>query len=74
MESLDQSAQFVDYNKQPIAILGAITANICSAGWELIGHRSFLPNAAQDAYGLGPTTQSGDTHYSKIGTQRKNEV
>ena len=41
MENLNQSAQFVDYKKPPLAILRAITANICSAGWESIG-ASFL--------------------------------
>ena len=36
-ESLSLSAQFVDYNKQPITILGAITTNFRSAGWEVVG-------------------------------------
>ena len=36
-ENLSLTAQFVDYNKQPINILGAITTTIRSAGWELVG-------------------------------------
>ena len=28
-------AQFVDYNRQPIVILGALKANTRSAGWEI---------------------------------------
>ena len=36
-ENLNLTAQFVDYNKQPINILGAITTTIRSAGWELVG-------------------------------------
>ena len=40
-ENLNLAAQFVDYNKQPINILGAITANIRSAGWEVV-EASFL--------------------------------
>ena len=36
-ENLNLTAQFVDYNKQPINILGAITTTIRSAGWEVVG-------------------------------------
>ena len=36
-ESLILSAQFVDYNKQPILILGALKADIRSARWEVKG-------------------------------------
>ena len=35
-------AQFVDYNKQPIVILGALTANIRSAGWEVHNARFLI--------------------------------
>ena len=35
------SAQFVDYNKQPINVLGAIATTIRSAGWEVM-EASFL--------------------------------
>ena len=35
VEKLYLPAQFVDYNKKPIAILGAVKANIRSAGWEV---------------------------------------
>ena len=34
-EKLSLSTQFVDYNKQPIQILGALCASIWSAGWEV---------------------------------------
>ena len=40
-ENLNLTAKFVDYNKQPINILGAITTTIRSAGWEVVG-ASFL--------------------------------
>ena len=36
-ESLNLSAQFVEYNKQPILILGALKANIRSGGWNVKG-------------------------------------
>ena len=36
-EKLNLSAQFVDYNKRPILILGALKANLRSAGWEVLG-------------------------------------
>ena len=34
-EQLNLPAQFVDYNKKPIVKLGALKANIPSAGWEI---------------------------------------
>ena len=37
MEKLNLSAQFVDYSKRPILILGALKANLRSAGWEVFG-------------------------------------
>ena len=40
-ENLNLTAQFVDYIKQPINILGAITTTIHSAGCEVVGS-SFL--------------------------------
>ena len=36
-EKLNLSAQFVDYNKRPLLILGALKANLRSAGWEVLG-------------------------------------
>ena len=36
-EKLNLSAQFVDYNKSPILILGALKENLHSAGWEVQG-------------------------------------
>ena len=35
-ENPNLTAQFVDYNKQPINILGAITTTIRSTGWEVV--------------------------------------
>ena len=35
-EQLNLPAQFVDYNKQPIVILGAMKINKGSAGWEIL--------------------------------------
>ena len=35
VEKLNLPAQFVDYNKKPIAILGSVKAKIRSAGWEV---------------------------------------
>ena len=40
-ENLNLTTKFVNYNKQPINILGAITRTIRSAGWEVVG-ASFL--------------------------------
>ena len=34
-EELNLTTQFVDYNKQPIQILGALCTSIRSAGWEV---------------------------------------
>ena len=36
-EKLNLSAQFVDYNKLPILTIGALKANLRSAGWEVHG-------------------------------------
>ena len=36
-ENLNLTAKFVDYKKQPINILGAITTTIRSAWWEVVG-------------------------------------
>ena len=35
VEKLNLPAQFVDYNKKPIAILGAVKAKLRSTGWEI---------------------------------------
>ena len=40
-ERLNLPAQFVDYNKHSIVILGALKANIRSAGWE-VNEATFL--------------------------------
>ena len=37
VEKQNLSAQFVDYNKRPILILGALKANVRSAGWKVLG-------------------------------------
>ena len=36
-EKLNLVTQFVDYNKQPICVLGALKTNLRSAGWEVKG-------------------------------------
>ena len=57
VESLNLSAQFVDYNKQPILILGALKADIKSAGWEVKGV-SFLVTERRTRCILGLDLQS----------------
>ena len=56
-ENLNLTAQFVDYNKQPINILGAITTTIRSAGWEVVG-ASFLITERRTRLILGLDLQS----------------
>ena len=56
-ENLNLTAQFVDYNKQPINILGAITTTIRSAGWEVVG-ASFLITERRTRCILGLDLQS----------------
>ena len=40
-EKLNLHTKFVDYNKQPISVLGALETNLRSAGWEM--KRRYLP-------------------------------
>ena len=56
-ENLNLTTKFVDYNKQPINILGAITTNIRSAGWEVVG-ASFLITERRRRCFLGLDLQS----------------
>ena len=56
-ENLNLTTKFVDYNKQPINILGAITTNIRSAGWEVVG-ASFLITERRTRCILGLDLQS----------------
>ena len=56
-ENLNLITQFVDYNKQPINILGAITTTIRSAGWEVVG-ASFLITERRTRCILGLDLQS----------------
>ena len=56
-ENLNLTTKFVDYNKQPINILGAITTNIRSAGWEVVG-ASFLITERRTRCFLGLDLQS----------------
>ena len=56
-ENLNLTAKFVDYNKQPINILGAITTTIRSAGWEVVG-ASFLITERRTRCILGLDLQS----------------
>ena len=69
-ENLNLSAQFVDYKKQAITILGAITTNIRSAGWEVVG-APFLITERRTRYILGLDLQrkKKDTYSSKAGTE-----
>ena len=56
-ENLNLTAHFVDYNKQPINILGSITTTIRSAGWEVVG-ASFLITERRTRCILGLDLQS----------------
>ena len=56
-ENLNSTTKFVDYNKQPINILGAITMTIRSAGWEVVG-ASFLITERRTRCILGLDLQS----------------
>ena len=41
-EELNLQTKFVDYNKQPISVLGALKTNLRSAGWEVKGATSLV--------------------------------
>ena len=56
-ENLNLTTKFVDYNKQPINLLGAITTTIRSAGWEVVG-ASFLITERRTRCILGLDLQS----------------
>ena len=56
-KSLNLSAHFVDYNKQPILILVGMKADIRSAGWEVKG-ASFLVTERRTRCILGLDLQS----------------
>ena len=56
-EKLNLSAQFVDYNKRPILILGALKANLRSAGWEVLGAMLLVTERSMRCI-LGPDLQS----------------
>ena len=56
-ENLNLTTKFVDFNKQPINILGAITTTIRSAGWEVVG-ASFLITERRTRCILGLDLQS----------------
>ena len=56
-ENLNLTTKFVEYNKQPINILGAITTNIRLAGWEVVG-ASFLITERRTRCILGLDLQS----------------
>ena len=71
-ESLNLSAQVVDYNKQPILILGATKADVRSAGWEVKGV-SFLVTERRTRCNLG-LEQNWYTHNPKDGTIGKVKI
>ena len=56
-ENLNSTAQFVDYNKQPSNILGAVTTTNRSAGWDVVG-ASFLITERRTRCLLGLDLQS----------------
>ena len=56
-EQWNLPAQFVDYNKQPIVKLGALTANIRSAGWE-VHNATFLITERRTRCNLGLDLQN----------------
>ena len=56
-EQCNLPAQFVDFNKQPIVKLGALTANIRSAGWE-IHNATFLITESRTRCILGLDLQN----------------
>ena len=66
-ENLNLTAKFVDYNKQPINILGA---SFLSGGSIVLNHRK----THTVYFGAGFTEQSGNTHNTEVGTKRKDEV
>ena len=79
MEKLNRSAQFVDYNKQPILILGALKADIRSAGGEVKGvlflvierpKRCFLGLGLQGKLGIHTTQKTAPTEKSKEEVRR----
>ena len=74
-EKLNLSAQFVDYNKRPILILGALRANLRSAGWEVLGAmllvterrmRCILGLDLQSKLGIQTTQKSAPTRRSRF--------
>ena len=74
-EKLNLLAQFVDYNKRPILILGALKANLRSAGWEVSGAmllvaerrmRCILGLDLQSKLGIQTTQKSAPTRRSRF--------
>ena len=75
VEKLNLSAQFVDYNKRPILILGALKANLRSAGWEVLGAmllvterrmRCILGLDLQSELGIQTTQKAAPTRKSRF--------
>ena len=74
-EKLNVPAQFVDYNKRSILILGALKANLRSAGWEVSGAmllvterrmRCILGLDLQSKLGIQTTQKSAPTRRSRF--------
>ena len=74
-EKLNLPAQFEDYNKRPILILGALKANLRSAGWEVSGAmllvterrmRCILGLDLQSKLGIQTTQKSAPTRRSRF--------
>ena len=74
-QKLNLSAQFVDYNKRLILILGALKANLRSAGWKVLGAmllvterrmRCILGLDLQGKLGIQTTQKSAPTQRSRF--------
>ena len=75
VEKLNLSAQFVDYNKRPILILGALKVNLRSADWEVLGAmllvterrmRCILGLDLQSKLGIQTTQKAAPTQKSRF--------
>ena len=66
-EKLNLSALFVDYDKRPVLILGALKANLRSAGWKVHGAPLLLTERRmQSILGLDLQGKSAPTRRSRF--------
>ena len=75
-EELNLTTQFVDYNKQPIQILGAISTSIMSAGWEVQDGRIVISDRKQSTMysGIRFTGTIGNTDVTEVSNFAKIQV